>query len=209
MVVCFEGIDGAGKSTQAQLLASHLRQAGYKVLVVSHPGFSEFGKRIRELLLGEPQPMMDLTARLLFYADHLEAVAELQRQAFEGVVIFDRHPFYSNCAYGAAMGVSVARLVGIEWELRRARAVVQPDLTIVLDVSVKEAMKRLRKRSESLTVIEMRGEQYFEKVRQIYLSFAKKPEVVVIDAEAGLDEVFSCVLKVFRSAWAEEKREGV
>ncbi|MEW6425299.1 MAG: hypothetical protein AB1523_11265 [Bacillota bacterium] len=94
LIICFEGIDGCGKSTQVRLLAEKLRREGHKVEIVKHPGQTEFGQEVRRLILEGVQPRSDLAYRLLFWAD-LAETAEAYKKNVD-FLIFDRHPRFSK-----------------------------------------------------------------------------------------------------------------
>lgn len=190
--VCLEGIDGCGKSTQVSLLVEHFRNEGHDVAVVKHPGFTPFGLEVRKLLLSGVQATADLAARLLFWADHIDAAAGLPEA---DVIVFDRHPRYSNYAYGVAMGTPV-------WVLERLDGVlsgfsVVPDVTVVLDVPPETAWERMASRG-NLTVIEKRGLEYFRRVRQGYLELAELYlEVAVVPGDGTPEEVHEKVVRAF------------
>ncbi|MGB9886654.1 MAG: dTMP kinase [Moorellales bacterium] len=190
--VCFEGIDGCGKSTQVELLVRRLREEGLEAAVVKHPGFTRFGREVRKLLLSGAQADADLASRLLFWADHIDAVANLPEA---DVVVFDRHPRYSNYAYGAAMGTPVPVLVQLDDILSGFGAV--PDLTFVIDVPAEVAWRRMEARG-GLTVIERRGLEYFRKVRHAYLELAEHYlEVAVVRGDGAPEAVHQKVLEFF------------
>jgi dTMP kinase len=191
MKVCFEGIDGCGKSTQAKMLMEALERTGLKPYPVKHPGQTEFGRALRELILYGPQPKSDLAHRLLFWADLIETTVQYQE---ESVIIFDRHPRYSNYAYSAGMpdfneDMHYALLDTFwEWTL-------EPDITFVVDVPVKTASARVRQRNKELTAVEKRGELYFERVRSAYQKLGETcSEVVIVDGTRDPLEVYQEIL---------------
>ena len=192
MIICFEGIDGCGKSTQVRLLTEKLRREGRKVEIVKHPGQTEFGQEVRRLILEGVQPRSDLAHRLLFWAD-LAETAEAYKKNVD-FLIFDRHPQFSNYAYGAGMpgfdaGLHFALVHLLE------KYCPGPQKTFVIDVPVQVAFERIERRGK-LTVIEKRGREYFETVRYAYLNLATMyPDVFVVDGTKDVQEVFQDVLK--------------
>lgn len=188
--VCFEGIDGCGKSTQVELLVRRFREVGFEAAVVKHPGFTRFGQEVRRLLLSGVQADADLASRLLFWADHINAAANLPEA---DVLIFDRHPRYSNYAYGVAMGTPAWVLEQLDETLSGFGAV--PDVAVVLDVPAEAAWERVAARG-SLTAIEKRGLEYFRRVRRGYVELAKRYlEVAVVSGDGAPEAVHQRVLE--------------
>src|SRR5215469_6048769 len=137
MFVTFEGIDGSGKSTQAELLAERLRAEGRDVVALREPGGTPLGERIRELLLDGPE-MSGWAEAALFAAARAELVERVIRPALErgAVVVCDRY-LDSSLVYQG-----VARSLGIEavYELNAAATGgLLPDLTFVLLIAPEEA----------------------------------------------------------------------
>lgn len=178
MIVCFEGIDGCGKSTQIKMLSDALTKKNIPHQVIKHPGQTEFGRQLRELILHGVQPTSDTAHRLLFWADLVET---LNRYKNGQLLIFDRHPFYSNYAYGSGMPGFNKRLHFSLDALFRENY-PSPNVTFVIDVPVNVAFERMQKRGKELTAVEKRGPAYFEKVRYAYLELSEFcPEVEVLD----------------------------
>lgn len=199
MKICFEGIDGCGKSTQVRLLVEHLQSRGLSVAVVKHPGYTAFGAELRKLLLGGVQASVDLASRLVFLADYVETTAALPKA---DVVIMDRHPRYSNYAYGIAMGTPKEAILALDRALEGFIAL--PDVTFVLDVAAETAWKRMLARGK-LTVIEERGLEYFLRVRACYLdSIWVFPEVTVIPGDDKTpEEIHKLVLQYLENLGQE------
>lgn len=192
MRICFEGIDGCGKTTQIRLLEQRLIDEGFSVATMKHPGSTPLGAALREILLAG-LPRADVAARLLFLADAVEAAVTLPEV---DVLVFDRHVVYSNVAYGAAMGTPPGLLEGLAATLEPWLAL--SDVTFFIDVPVVEAFRRLEARG-SLTAIERRGLAYFERVRRAYLELAlRRLEVVVLDGTRSPEEIHSEVWRVLK-----------
>lgn len=200
MVIVLEGVDCVGKSTQAGLLATHFRNA----VVARHPGFTPTGQRLREIVLDEGLEDCDLAARLLFWADHLITASLLKKSGSDGIIVFDRHPFYSNLAYGTALGTE-RRILNELAEVLRGTWVV-PDLTIVLDVPISVVAERLRTKTGRPDAIESRGLEYLQRVRQNYLQMVHyRSEVVVVAADRPKEAVHQSVLKLIESTERSER----
>lgn len=108
MLISFEGLDGSGKTTQARLLETRLRQHGYRTLLVREPGGTPLGEGVRGLLLDPALHVAPLAELMLFSAARAQLVAEVVRPALENgtVVLCDRF-FDSTLAYqGGGRGVA-------------------------------------------------------------------------------------------------------
>ncbi|WP_297513865.1 dTMP kinase [Thermococcus sp.] len=188
--IVLEGIDGAGKSTQAKLLKLWLEERGYEVVLTKEPTDTPFGKLIRKLVLtGGREGIIDgakishEAEALLFAADRAEHVDKLIKPALESgkVVISDRY-FYSSLAYQWARGLD------LEWLIDLNRFAIRPDLVLLLDLPVKESMKRIRTRSiktEFDKIVELQ-----KKVRENYLKLAERfPEIKIVNALEDVEGV--------------------
>ena len=188
--IVLEGIDGAGKSTQAKLLKLWFEERGYEVVLTKEPTDTPFGKLIRRLVLtGGREGIIDgakishEAEALLFAADRAEHVDKLIKPALESgkVVISDRY-FYSSLAYQWARGLD------LEWLIDLNRFAIRPDVVILLDLPVKESMKRIKTRS-----IKTEFDKIFElqkKVRENYLKLAERfPEIKIVNALEDVEGV--------------------
>src|SRR5262245_44004626 len=136
-----DGIDGAGKSTQARLLAAWLRGRGLDVVECADPGGTAVGRELRELLLHRRHELALPCEALLFMASRAQLVAEVIRPALEGgkVVLSDRFLLANVVYQGHAGGLDV----GLLWEAGRlSTGGLEPDLTLVLDLPPEEAAAR-------------------------------------------------------------------
>ncbi|NIL95989.1 MAG: dTMP kinase [Planctomycetales bacterium] len=192
MFFSFDGIDGAGKSTQIALLVQHLKDAGHKVVTCRDPGSTELGESIRGLLLGDHQtPISPISELLLYMAARAQLVCEVIQPALEAgqVVVSDRF-LLSNVVYqGHAGGVGVEAA----WQIGQvATGGISPDLTFVLDLSPGAAAGRMDRKLDRM---EQRGDEYRRKLRQGFLEEADRhPErIVVIDADGTVEQVQAAV----------------
>ena len=188
--VVMEGIDGAGKSTQAKLLAKWFEKKGYEVVLTKEPTDTAFGKLIRRLVLtGGKEGIIDgarishEAEALLFAADRAEHVHKLIKPSLESgkVVISDRY-FYSSLAYQWARGLD------LQWLIDLNRFAVRPDLVVLLDLPVKESMKRINGRgikTEFDKIVELQ-----KKVRENYLKLAEMfPEIKIVNAQNSIEDI--------------------
>ncbi|HHV54143.1 MAG TPA: dTMP kinase [Firmicutes bacterium] len=190
--ITFEGVDGAGKSTQLELLVRALRRAGYPVIASREPGGSPLGEAVRQLLLDPKYTFGSMTEVLLMAAARAAHVEQVIRPALDrgDFVLVDRYVDSSLAYQGVGLGVGIDPVLRInEFAIQRT----WPDLTILLDVPVAVAWERIRtRRGEAASDrLEARGSGYQEKVRTGYLELARRwPErIVVVDARGPVQQV--------------------
>ncbi|MFI5227302.1 MAG: dTMP kinase [Candidatus Limnocylindrales bacterium] len=181
--ITLEGPDGAGKTSQAEILCRALRDAGWTVTLVREPGGTVVGERIRDLLLADRAA--DHPARLdalLFNAARTALVTEVIRPALErGEVVVSARFADSTVAYqGNGGGLPVDDLRALE---RFATGGLKPDLTILLDLPVEVGLGR--KSGAEVTRFEERFDVAFHRrVRDGFLAIAaaEPDRLVVVDA---------------------------
>jgi len=178
--IVFEGIDGSGKSTHIRLLCSELRRQGLDVLRTSEPSRGRIGRLIREYSKSRRGRLPPEVEALLFAADRFEHVRWIIEPALEKgcIVVSDRY-VHSSLAYQGAEGAS------LDWLREINKFAPGPDLCILLDVSPDTGLGRIRRRRR--TIFEVYT--YQQKVRALYLRFAKQGELVRVDADRPVDEV--------------------
>jgi dTMP kinase len=186
--IVLDGPEGAGKSTQAERLVQRLRGLGRQATAVRDPGSTPVSERIRDVLLDNLLPDMDVrTEAFLYMASRAEMVARIIRPALEvGLIVVSDRFVSSTVAYqGAAGGVDPA----VIWDLGRiACGGIEPDLTVILDLPVDAGFGRIRRERDR---IESKDKAYHEKVRQGFLAMARErpDKFVVVDATRSPDEV--------------------
>ncbi len=194
MFVSFEGLDGSGKTTQAELLRARLEAEGEEVVATREPGGTELGERIRELVLhgGHVAPWAEA---LLYAASRAQHVDEVIRPALErgASVICDRYLDSSVAYQGGARGL------GIECVLDLNLAAVSgllPDRTFLLLLDPAQVSARLRREHDRL---EREGDDFHARVDAAYRELAERfPErIVVLDgtlpAETLAEEVYGAL----------------
>ncbi|MFZ2628857.1 MAG: dTMP kinase [Rugosibacter sp.] len=183
--ITFEGIDGAGKSTQHAWLVEHLRAQGRDVVATREPGGTPLGEKLRALLLAEPMHLE--TEALLMFAARREHLAEVIEPALArgAWVVCDRFVDASFAYQGGGRGLAWEKLKQLSaWTLGD----LQPDLTFIFDAPIAVAQERLAQASASSGVARDRFEQeqaaFFERVRAAYLRIAAENplRVKLIDA---------------------------
>jgi dTMP kinase len=185
--ITLEGIDGAGKSTHLSWIAEQLRVRCPEVVVTREPGGTPLGEKLREVLL--KQTMHPETETLIMFAarrEHLDKVVlpALKRGAW---VIADRFSDATFAYQGGGRGVSPDKLEVLERWIQQG---LQPDLTLLFDVPVAIAKKRLSGNARS-DRFEREQEVFFENVRSAYLERAARypRRFRVIDATQSIDQV--------------------
>ncbi|WP_442294894.1 dTMP kinase [Terrabacter sp. 2RAF25] len=191
LFVCFEGGDGAGKTTQVRLLTEVLEQRGREVVVTRQPGGTPLGAQIRELVLHGDHVAARAEA-LLFAADKAHHVDQLIKPALaEGkVVITDRYVDSSITYQGAGRELGADEITALQhW----AVGGLLPDLTIVLDVSPQVGRER---RGDVHDRLESEADAFHAAVRRGYLDLAAQdPErYLVLDASKPVEHLRAAVL---------------
>ena len=185
--VCFEGGEGAGKSTQATALAGWLTEAGYAVRLTFEPGDTPVGKQLRGIVLDPATGALSpRTEALLYAADKAEHVDTLVRPALDRgeVVITDRYVDSSLAYQGAGRVLDLDDVTRLQ---RWATADLRPHLTVVLDVAPAHGLGRFDGRDR----IEAEGHEFHERARQAFLALAAADpdHYLVVDAHQPVDEI--------------------
>lgn len=185
--IVFEGLDGSGQTTQANLLKDFLVTKGYQMVLTKEPTQdSEAGKKIRKIL----DKKSEIDARELqelFAKDRKEHLENIIISALEAgkIVISDRY-FFSSFAFGTASGV------GLDWLIQINDEFLLPDLTFILKVSPEVCIKRITKRNKKRTLFE--EEEKLKRVWQVYQIFPSRfQNVYMVEGEKPIKEVFSQV----------------
>ena len=178
MFICVEGLDGSGKTTQAQMLTERLNK-DYKAVYTAEPSHGKTGTFIRECCLYEEKRLPTAVEALLFAADRIEHVEnEVKPALAEGkLVICDRY-VYSSLAYQGSAGLSLT------WIKKINAYALKPDYAVFIDVPPERVLKRLQRKKSVMETLEIQ-----RKVREVYLTFVAKGELVLIDGDKPPDEV--------------------
>lgn len=188
MFISFEGIEGSGKSTQIDLLESHLKELGYKVAKLREPGGTLMGEKIRDIFLQDTSEKVDpITEAFLLYASrkHLDQnfLREKINQGY--IVIADR---YSDATvayqcFGKGLEKDFIDLI------HNSSNLLTPDLTFYMDISAEMSRERISYRE--MDRMESESVEFFDRVRQGYLQIASEnPErVISLDANKSINEL--------------------
>ncbi|TEU07374.1 MAG: dTMP kinase [Candidatus Aminicenantes bacterium] len=164
ILIVLEGIDGAGKSTQAEILMNRLHERGYDVVYFREPSEGKWGQEIKKKA-ADPDSLSPEEELDLFLKDRKENVEKNLRPALEKkkIVILDRY-YFSTIAYQGAKGIDQKRIRRVNEEF-----VVEPDLVFFLDVDPREGLDRIKNRKKKDRLFERA--EYLVKVREIFRSF--------------------------------------
>jgi dTMP kinase len=182
-----DGLDGTGKSTQCRLLADWLRGQGYAVTTCVDPGGTPMGGQLRALVLHFRPDIDPMCEALLFMASRAQLIAEVIRPALDAgqIVLSDRFLLANVVYQGHAGGLDVERL----WEVGRfAAGGLEPDLTIVLDLTPEQAALRRGRPGDR---IESRDAAYHARLRRGFRTEAeRRPERIrMVDASPPVSVV--------------------
>jgi dTMP kinase len=202
--ITLEGIEGSGKTTQAELVRELLLENGFEVVLTREPGGSPIGEKIRGILLDPANAgMVPLAELFLYEASRTQHVEETIRPAIESgkCVICDR--FYDASTAYQGYGREIGAKTVVELNLV-ATGSLNPDLTIVLDLPVRDGLRRL---GQDLDRIEGETIEFHEEVRKGYIKIAANdPErVKVVDAKGSPQETFARVRTIVEGLLSQKE----
>lgn len=176
-IISFEGIEGAGKTTQINLLKDYLDSNNITCTLLREPGSTPGGEMIRKVLLSNEITLSSMTELLLMFSARAEMVNNLIKKSDSEFIVLDRY-FHASLAYqGYGRGISLDKI----YNLIKVTECPEPNLTIVLDIEPSKGFER--KRHDEKDRIENSGNNFFTKVRNGYVALADRYDYVkIIDA---------------------------
>lgn len=195
--IVFEGIDGAGKTTQIELLCAALEKRGLKCKITAEPTDLPSGREIREALSGKtkktPIEMAEMFAcdRAIHNTHPEEGI---NRALADGITVVSDRYYYSSLAYqGAALGYETVAALNLDNESIRT-----PDLCVFLDLTPEKSLERIGKRGEATEIYE--NFDYLTKTRAMFFDVferlrARGERIAIIDASGSVSEVSERVLE--------------
>jgi dTMP kinase len=181
-LITFEGIEGVGKSTQINLILEWLISKGYSTKLLREPGSTDFGEKIRELLLSKESNISVHTELLLMFAARSEMINKHLIGSTNDFILCDRY-YHASIAYQGYGRKLPLELID---QLIKGINCPIPDLTIIYDLDVKTGFKR--KSNDVIDRIESSGTNFFENVRNGYKEIAKnRAEVEILDASQPIE----------------------
>lgn len=195
LFIAFEGGDGAGKSTQVELLRAALEASGRIVTVTRQPGGTRLGQQIRDLVL-HGEHVAPRAEALLFAADKAHHVEELIAPALRAghVVLTDRYTDSSVAYQGAGRSLGAQEIHDLTmWAVDD----LVPDLTVIVDISAAEGRRR---RGEVHDRLESEQDDFHEAIRAHFLAMAagNPQRYLVVDGEGPPEEIHEQVLARLR-----------
>lgn len=203
--ITFEGLDGCGKSTQLEKLATELRQHGIDLVTTREPGGTSIGERIRAVLLDSRTAGLDAHAEMaLMFASRAQLIAEVIAPALETGqwVLCDRFTDSTEAYQGAGRQLGSDAVLQLHKALCRG---LWPDLTILMDCDVSASVGRARRRNQAAAQetsdenrFEKESHAFFTRVRDAFLEIAKREpqRVVLVDARPRLEIVHPQIVRV-------------
>jgi dTMP kinase len=208
--ITFEGSEGSGKSTQLKMLSAFLKKKGFGVIITREPGGSALAEKIRKLLLDKNNNKMTAKTELLLYlASRAQHVNDVIVPALKSgkIVLCDRFHDSTVAYQGYARGMDITVLNMMN---SFAAGSLKPDMTIFMDISVKEGLKRAVKAKGCKDRIELEKLSFHKKVKAGYLKIAsKEPGRVKVIKSIGLPEEISRKIAVLTEQLIRKKGANV
>lgn len=185
--ICLEGLDGCGKTTQAKLLVRKLRR-NCDAIYTAEPSRGNIGRFIKKHCLHGNKRGSGVVEALLFAADRFDHVENTVLPALKTgrIVVSDRY-IYSSLAYQGATGLD------LEWIQKINEHAVRPDLAIFIDVEPETVVQRLKPKKSVMENLETQ-----RKVREVYMKFVGKGELVLVDGNKSKSQVAADLVDVVR-----------
>lgn len=206
--ISIEGVDGAGKSSHVDGIVQFLTSQGFEVVSTREPGGTPLCERLREEILNTPMSLQ--TEILLAFASRAEHLDKVIIPALEQgkAVVCDRFTDSTFAYQGAGSGGVVSHIEQLE---QIVHPNVNPDLTLLFDLPPEESLRRLNKTGKTPDKFESKGKEYFERVRNEYLSRAQQDptRLKVISSLPSLLEVKQSVqqaLEEFMVQWQQKPK---
>ena len=207
LFITVEGIEGSGKSTLVPFIRDYLLEQGVELVMTREPGGTEIAEKIRDVLLNHyEEKMAEDTELLLFFASRAQHIARKIEPALEEgkTVLCDRFTDASFAYQSGGRGVDESRIAVLEEFVQKG---LQPDITILLDVTPEIGLTRIKGRGEP-DRFEVEKLEFFERVRAVYLKRAKQypHRCRIIDANKDLEEVKKDLITLFLDEKLTERK---
>ena len=195
--ISFEGIEGTGKSTQAELLTEYLKGKGFRVTKTAEPGGTRISLKIRELLLSTENTDMDpLTELLLYNGARVQHIKEIIMPALlrGDVVVTDRFSDSTTAYQGYGRGIDLTVIDSLDVAATNR---LRPHLTVLLDVGVETGLMRNRE-IQKHDRLELEEVSFHERVRQGFIRIAAKEQerVKLLDCSGDIEAVHKKVVGI-------------
>jgi dTMP kinase len=195
--ICFEGVEGSGKSTQAKLLYKFIKKKITKnVILTREPGGTLFSEKIRNLMLDKKTKISPLTEFFLLMAARNEHIISkinfYLKKKF--IIICDRF-FYSTLAYQHYLeGMDKKFIFSIQKKIFNK---IHPDITFLIDLNKKESKIRINKRAKKTNRFDRLSSHHFNKIRNGFIKISKiyKNKIFLIKGSKSLNEIQNEITK--------------
>jgi len=189
VLLCIEGLDASGKTTQARRLVENLRRRGFPAVYTAEPSNGVVGRFIREHILRGEERVPSVVEAILFAIDRIDHMErEVEPLLRDGKVVVSDRCVFSSLAYQGAAGLS------LEWIEEINRFTPRPDLAIYIDVPPKVVLERLSGKEAHASVMETLKTQ--REVRRVYLRLVKMGRLVFVDGNQPINEVSNRILEI-------------
>ncbi|MGK0273610.1 MAG: dTMP kinase [Cocleimonas sp.] len=190
LFITFEGVEGAGKTTNIEYIAEKIKASGHEILLTREPGGTELSEAIRELLISKEYPEMHVTTELLLMfaarSEHLNK--KILPAINEGKwVLCDRFTDATFAYQGGGRGISETTISTLE---TLVQGTLKPDFTFLFDLNAEIGLARAKNRGET-DRFEQQHIDFFNRVRAKYLAMAEieKHRYRIVNAEHDLSTV--------------------
>ncbi|MBO83634.1 MAG: dTMP kinase [Actinobacteria bacterium] len=202
LFITFEGCEGTGKSSQLKLLVNTLKKTPIKFIATREPGGSKEGERIREILLNHRLTIQPFCETLLHMAARYQNLKKVIFPALKSGkwVLCDRYTDSTIAYQGYGHGVGPQKIKKIS---KITFGDLEPDITFILDMPTKKALKRAKLRKIDFNRYERMGISFHNKVRRAFLKIAKKDSkrCFVLNAEKDRKEIHQEIKEIINKTY--------
>ncbi len=189
--ICFEGVEGSGKSTQAKLLYKFIKKKITKnVILTREPGGTLFSEKIRNLMLDKKTNISPLTEFFLLMAARNEhIISKINFYLKKNFIIICDRFFYSTLAYQHYLeGMDKKFIFSIQKKIFNK---IHPDITFLIDLNKKDSKVRINKRAKKTNRFDKLSSYHFNKIRNGFIKISKlyKNKIVLIKGSKSLNEI--------------------
>lgn len=190
-----EGIEGSGKSTQIRIVEEHLKEKGYRVLILREPGGTVFGEKLREAILQGKVPLHPLAECHLFLSSRAQLLHEKILPFLlvpRSVVILDRYVDSTLAYQGEARGLGIETVLSIH---RTEPLNLLPHRSYFLDIDLETSLQRQEKRGQEKDYFESEKADFYERLIRGYRRVAElfSDRILRIDATDSPETVSSII----------------
>lgn len=197
-LITFEGIDGCGKTTQIKMLEEYLLKSGCNILILREPGGTAVGEKIRNILLDRQNNICSMAEALLYASSRAQLVSERIIPEIERgkIVLLDRFVDSSYVYQGYARGLGMETIIAIN---NAATKGIRPDITIYIDITPEEAIKRRGKRTADR--LEVESLEFHKRVYEGYQKLIKlEPDrFAVIDGMQDTYTIHKSIVDIIKN----------